>query len=82
MIDPRCIRLINGFLGGYCYPENKSIMGEYLPNVLKNKYSHVHDALQYLMVKIYKPPMRRDIRTRLDEEVVTDRDYDPLGAYR
>jgi hypothetical protein len=69
LIDPRCIRLINGFVGGYCYPENKSIVGEYLDNIIKNKYSHVHDALQYVMVKIFKPLQRPDaIPTRLKED--------------
>jgi hypothetical protein len=62
LIDPSCTRLINGFLGGYCYPPNKSLQGEYLPNVLKNKYSHVHDALQYLMVRVFKPDLRPDAR--------------------
>lgn len=62
LIDPGCRRLQNGFLGGYVYPENRSIVGEYLPNVLKNKYSHVHDALQYMAVKLFKFEKRGDIR--------------------
>ncbi len=39
LIDPGCTRLINGFLGGYCYPEigNTGIYGE---KPIKNKYSH------------------------------------------
>lgn len=61
LIDPGCIRLINGFLGGYCYPENKSIMGEYIDNILKNKYSHVHDGLQYLMVRLFESKPRKEL---------------------
>lgn len=53
VIDPSCTRLINGFIGGYCYPEigTTSI---YRDTPLKNKYSHVHDALQYVMVMLTK----------------------------
>lgn len=79
LIDPSCTRLINGFLGGYCYPPNKSLMGEYLPNILKNKYSHVHDALQYMMVRLFKPDTRPDARNPLLDLVQEKRDrYDPL----
>jgi hypothetical protein len=85
LIDPSCTRLINGFLGGYCFPENKSIQGEYLPNVLKNRYSHPHDALQYVFVKLFKPVEKRpDARSRLpdwvyEEEENRRNDYDPLN---
>lgn len=51
LIDPSCSRLINGFLGGYCYSEVKGT-GEYSRKPEKNKYSHIHDALQYVMVKL------------------------------
>jgi len=78
-IDPSCTRLINGFLGGYCYPPNKSLMGDYLPNVLKNKYSHIHDALQYVMVRLFKPDLRPDARDPIPELLRKGRDrYDPL----
>jgi hypothetical protein len=77
LIDPRCIRLINGFLGGYCYPESKSIVGEYLDNVIKNKYSHIHDALQYVMVKLFKPYKREEL-TPSHKKRPKDDDYDPL----
>lgn len=81
LIDPGCRRLVNGFLGAYCYPENKAVMGEYLPNVLKNKFAHVQDALQYLCVKSFGYEDRRDIgqpskirKYRQDEQA---REYDP-----
>jgi len=53
LIDPSCIRLINGFIGGYCYPE-VGTSGIYGAKPIKNKYSHVHDALQYMVVKLLK----------------------------
>lgn len=61
LIDPRCTRIINGLIGGYCYPENKSIVGEYLPNVLKNKYSHIIEACEYFYVKVFKPIQRPEL---------------------
>lgn len=76
LIDFRCIRLINGFLGGYCYPENRSIVGEFLPNVLKNKYSHPQDALQYVMVKLFKPQKRPDLVPGYKRQ--NTEKYDPL----
>ncbi|HET6453850.1 MAG TPA: hypothetical protein VFI02_05550, partial [Armatimonadota bacterium] len=83
LIDPSCTRLINGFLGGYCYPPNKSLMGEFLPNVLKNKYSHVHDALQYIMVRLFKADLRPDARDPVLNLPYRNRgrdQYDPLAG--
>jgi len=53
LIDPGCTRLTNGFLGGYCYPET-SIQGVYGDKPEKNRFSHVHDATQYVAVKLIK----------------------------
>jgi len=50
LIDPRCTNLIKGFEGGYHY-RRMQVSGERYddaPN--KNRFSHVHDALQYLML--------------------------------
>lgn len=54
LIDPGCTRLINGFLGGYCYPEIQSLPGTYAETPEKNRFSHPHDALQYLLLKLLK----------------------------
>jgi len=43
LIDPRCIRLINGFIGGYCYPEIGS-SGSYRDRPMKNRWSHCFAA--------------------------------------
>jgi len=53
LIDPSCTRLINGFIGGYCYKE-LGVTGIYSEKPIKNKYSHVHDALQYMMVMLLR----------------------------
>jgi len=65
LIDPACTRLINGFLGGYCYPEIGNT-GEYSDHPLKNRFSHVHDALQYICAKVLKssPSKGRGFRPR------------------
>lgn len=67
LIDPSCIRLINGFMGGYCYREIGTT-GMYQDKPEKNKYSHVHDALQYMMVMLL-----RNVRARLDIETTNRR---------
>ena len=81
LIDPRCTRLINGFIGGYHYPENKSIVGEYLPNVVKNKFSHIHDALQYAMVRVFKPVKRPETTIQRPDHRAAQ-NYDPAAAMR
>lgn len=50
-IDSSCRRLIAGFMGGYVYPEYMG--GRFGEKPIKNRYSHVHDALQYVFVKLY-----------------------------
>ena len=50
MIDRRCQTLIKGFEGGYAY-KRMQVSGErYDDKPEKNMYSHIHDALQYLML--------------------------------
>jgi len=53
LLDPSCTRLQNGFLGGYHYPEIGNT-GTFSEAPKKNKYSHVHDSLQYLLVKVLR----------------------------
>jgi hypothetical protein len=81
LIDPSCTRLVNGFLGGYCYPEHRSIKGEYSPDILKNKFSHIHDALQYVAVQLFPslPPSMKEPRTK--KRITHLPDYDPLWRY-
>ena len=50
LIDPRCRTLIKGFEGGYQY-KRMQVSGErYADKPDKNHFSHVHDALQYMML--------------------------------
>jgi len=53
LINNSCTRLINGFIGGYCYSEIGTT-GIYRDTPDKNRFSHIHDALQYVMVRLIK----------------------------
>jgi hypothetical protein len=54
LIDPSCIRLINGFIAGYHYPEVQNSPGRYTEKPEKNKYAHIHEALQYVMLRLFQ----------------------------
>jgi hypothetical protein len=50
LVDRRCPTLIKGFEGGYSY-KRMQVSGERFDDKPdKNMYSHIHDALQYLML--------------------------------
>lgn len=50
LIDRRCQTLIKGFDGGYQYRRMEVSSERYADKPDKNMYSHVHDALQYMML--------------------------------
>ena len=50
LVDRRCPTLIKGFEGGYAYRKLQVSGERYDTKPDKNMYSHVHDALQYLML--------------------------------
>ena len=50
LMDRKCINLKKGFNGGYHYRRLQVSGDRYDEKPLKNRYSHVHDALQYLMM--------------------------------
>lgn len=47
-VDENCSLLIEGFGGGYRYPEKALEIEPTKVTPIKNKYSHPHDALQYV----------------------------------
>jgi hypothetical protein len=51
MVNPECKMLIQGFKGGYHYPE-KETQNQKRNRPVKNEYSHIHDALQYACTRI------------------------------
>ncbi len=51
LISPKCAMLRKGFANGYSYKLAQSGNGEVVHETpSKNEYSHVHDALQYLLL--------------------------------
>ena len=50
MLDNRCLNLKKGFNGGYYYRRLQTSGNRYDEKPFKNRYSHVHDALQYMMM--------------------------------
>lgn len=72
LIDPECTRLINGFLGGYFYPEIRAT-GEHNSIPRKNKFSHVHDALQYLLVRLTESGKQKQYKGVAYDRAETER---------
>ena len=50
LVDPTCLNLIKGFTGGYCYRRLQVSGAErFEDRPDKNRFSHIHDALQYAL---------------------------------
>lgn len=56
IIDPRCHWLIAALNGGYCH---KQVGDLYIDEPDKNEYSHIVDALLYVVARILKKPEKR-----------------------
>ena len=86
LVDPRCKRLIRGFEGGYNYAVVGKLMGggevKYSEIPVKNSYSHVADALQYLCLGFSPDRMkgRETVKRQIDVVIRKQRlhGYDPL----
>ena len=52
MLDPSCRNLRKGFIGGYRYERVKTNTEMYRDRPVKDKFSHPHDALQYLCMRV------------------------------
>ena len=50
LLDDRCLNLKKGFNGGYHYRRMQTSGERFDEKPNKNRYSHVHDALQYLLM--------------------------------
>ena len=69
-----CPVLAEGFEGGYAYREIANMPGLYAEEAIKNKYSHIHDALQYLCTRVFLQASQ--IRTSPDGTEILDDDED------
>ena len=58
LIDPRCVRLKAAMIGGYKFHEKKP------DQIVKNKHSHIAEALQYLMLHIEGGEIGDTVQTR------------------
>ena len=81
VIDPRCTRLINGFIGGYVYPEKIGIAGEFLAQPMKNSFSHIHDALQYLCSKLFSVRKRQEMEMEMRQVFTLDALRDQIAEH-
>lgn len=54
LIDRSCTMIIDGFDGGYAFPEIGN-SGVYRTEPAKNEYSHIHDAVQYPATLLFRP---------------------------
>ena len=62
-----CPRLLEGFEGGYGFKKKSDNTG-YHDYVDKNKYSHVHDALQYMALFAKVGPKRWTAPADMDKK--------------
>jgi hypothetical protein len=58
----KCRRLIKGFISGYSFKRRAGYNDLYRDVPEKNKYSHVHDALQYGALEVSVETIRSDER--------------------
>jgi len=82
-IDERAERVREGFLGGYQHRKmaSRGSFGEsrYEEKPLKNKYSHPHDALQYVAVEIWGGCLAGVDEKAAAMQTHTLVQHDPLG---
>jgi hypothetical protein len=63
LLSPNCRQLRKGFIGGYRYERLKVAGERYKDRPVKDKFSHPHDALQYLALKV-RDGGKRNVRAR------------------
>lgn len=52
-MSPKCKQLRKGFQGGYMFKRVRTSEERYKDEPLKNNYSHIHDALQYVGTRLF-----------------------------
>jgi hypothetical protein len=81
LIDPSCETLIEGFEGGYAYPEIGN-SGEFKTEPMKNDYSHIHDSLQYPATRLFThSDIERDEDEEREREKMTAQGRSRVGGY-
>lgn len=64
MVHPRCRSLIKALKGGYCYRRLKISGERYADKPDKNEYSHVAEALEYVMARLFGDRVRGQNKTQ------------------
>ena len=78
LIDPKCVNIIKGFDGGYHY-RRMQVSGErYDEKPNKNRFSHIHDALQYMLLGAGEG-RKLTIGGKTSKVVVAKRNFDVFG---
>lgn len=81
LVHTQCTTLRKGFGGGYAYRRLQVGGAERYQDVpTKNKYSHVHDALQYLMVDGGEAKLLTQRSTNTPRRATAVSDYDIFGS--
>jgi hypothetical protein len=91
VLNPRCRQLRKGFMGGY-HRRRMQVSGpeRYAIGADKNQYSHPHDALQYIAVKLFAPAgigytdedmEFAELRDRQDGGFIADRSRSSVTGY-
>ena len=71
LVNSQCKMLIDGFMGGYHYPE-KETRNQKTTKPVKDEYSHIHDALQYICTRL----------DSVNDAYYTEIDLDDLGELK
>ncbi len=66
LLDPKLTHLRESLGGGYVYEEIKGQRGRYKERPIKNEYSHIADALQYMCLHAKGGGARRRVGNNLD----------------
>ena len=78
LIDPKCVNIIKGFDGGYHY-RRMQVSGErYDEKPNKNRFSHIHDALQYMLLGAGEG-RKLTIGGKTSKVIVAKRNFDVFG---
>lgn len=81
LVHPQCTILRKGFGGGYAYRRVQVSGAErYMDTPTKNRYSHVHDALQYAVVDGGEAKILTQRTTNRPRNAVAISDYNILGG--
>lgn len=80
LVSPDCVYLVKGFRGGYCYRRiGTSGAPRYEVHPFKNKYSHPHDALQYLLLGAGEGRALTEAQTSTTKKAIAKTSWNPFG---